>query len=157
MGKSKRLASLQGNTTELYTTPAMSGQREMHLTRRRTDVGLVTPVAEPMRAELLAAIQGSREALEGKMKSVAVEVKLLQVDLWKVSDRVHITKGSISELRTEVDTLRKQMVEVTSRAGTLEDRVEDAEGGSRCNNIRLIGFPKWAEGSSTEAFVEHWV
>ncbi|KAJ1171176.1 hypothetical protein NDU88_003046 [Pleurodeles waltl] len=157
MGKGRRPAPLQGNTMELYTTHALSGQREMCLTRRGTGVGLVTPVTKPTRAELLVAIQGSREALEWKIESVAVKCSLLQAGLRKVSDRVHITEGSISEIRMEVDTLRRQMAEVTSRAGTLEDRVNDTEGRSHSNNIRLIGFPERAEESSVEAFVEHWV
>ncbi|KAJ1198730.1 hypothetical protein NDU88_002569 [Pleurodeles waltl] len=112
---------------ELYTTQALSGQQETCLTGRRTDVGLVTPVIEPTRAELFVTIQGSRDALEGKIESVVVEVNLLRGDLWKVSNRVRITKGSISELRTEVDTPQRQMAEVTSKAGTLKDREDDAE------------------------------
>ncbi|KAJ1141657.1 hypothetical protein NDU88_007985 [Pleurodeles waltl] len=125
---------------ELYTTPALSGQRETCLTGRGTDVGLVSPVAEPMRAELLAAIQGSRMALglnQWQSRSISSG---------RTSRRVYITEGSISELQTKVDTLQRQMTEVTSKAGTIEDRVEDVEGRSRCNNIRLIGFPEWAEG-----------
>ncbi|KAJ1131455.1 hypothetical protein NDU88_009792 [Pleurodeles waltl] len=149
IGKSKWLAPLQGNTTELYTTPALPEQRETSLTRRSTDAGLGAPVVEPTRAELLVAIQRSREDLEEKIESVADEVTLLQADLRKVSDRVQITEGSISKLQTEVDALRKQMAKVTSRAVALVVRVEDAAGRSSRYNIRLIGFPERAEGSAT--------
>ncbi|KAJ1155154.1 hypothetical protein NDU88_007889 [Pleurodeles waltl] len=120
---------------ELYTTPAPSTQWES-------------------RPKLLAAIMGSREALEGKIESVAIEVNLFRADLWKVSGRVQITEGSISELREEVTTLRQQMAEVTSRAETLEARVENAEGRSRRNNVRFIRFPEQAEGYAMEAVEE---
>ncbi|KAJ1217329.1 hypothetical protein NDU88_004923 [Pleurodeles waltl] len=67
MGKSKRTAQLQGKTMELYTALAPSVQWEMHLTERGTDAGLDAPVVEPTRAELLAVLQGSREALKRKI------------------------------------------------------------------------------------------
>ncbi|KAJ1195198.1 hypothetical protein NDU88_004479 [Pleurodeles waltl] len=105
MGTSKRPAPLQGNTMELYTTPALSGQWETRLTGYGTDAGMDAPVVEPTRAEQLAAIQGSWEALEVKIESVAVEVSLLRVDLQKASDRVQIKERSISKLWTEVDAL----------------------------------------------------
>ncbi|KAJ1160408.1 hypothetical protein NDU88_000910 [Pleurodeles waltl] len=49
-----------------------------------------TPLSagEPSRAELLAAIKGSRVALERKIETVAVEINLLRADLQKVSDKV---------------------------------------------------------------------
>ncbi|KAJ1135865.1 hypothetical protein NDU88_002294 [Pleurodeles waltl] len=57
---------------------------------------------EPSRAELLAAIQCSRVALEGKIETVAVEVNLLRADFRNVSDKVKVVEGSIVELQTEV-------------------------------------------------------
>ncbi|KAJ1110656.1 hypothetical protein NDU88_008004 [Pleurodeles waltl] len=83
MGKSKRMAWLQGNAMELYNNPAQSGQQEMRLTGRGTDMGLDAHVVEPTRAELLPTIQGSREGLEGKIESVAIKFNLLSADLRK--------------------------------------------------------------------------
>ncbi|KAJ1131606.1 hypothetical protein NDU88_009941 [Pleurodeles waltl] len=85
---------------------------------------------EPSRAELLAAIQGSRVALEGKIETVAEEDSLLWADLQKVSNKVKVAEGSIVELQTEVGALRKQMMQATSAVGRLEARLEDAEGRS---------------------------
>ncbi|KAJ1131657.1 hypothetical protein NDU88_009992 [Pleurodeles waltl] len=94
------------------------------------DLGKRAAMEEPLRAELLAAIRGSRVAFEGKIETVAVEVNLLQADLWKVSDKVKVAEGSILELQTEVGALPKQMSQVTSKAGEMEVRLEDAEGRS---------------------------
>ncbi|KAJ1114893.1 hypothetical protein NDU88_003123 [Pleurodeles waltl] len=60
------------------------------------------PVEEPSQVEILAAIQGSRVALEGKIETVVVEVNLLRADLRKVSDKVKVAEGSIVELQLEV-------------------------------------------------------
>ncbi|KAJ1171410.1 hypothetical protein NDU88_003272 [Pleurodeles waltl] len=51
-------------------------------------LGVPGTTSEPSRVELLAAIQGSRVALEGKIEMVAVEVNLLRADLRKVSEKV---------------------------------------------------------------------
>ncbi|KAJ1179102.1 hypothetical protein NDU88_004338 [Pleurodeles waltl] len=110
-----------------------------------------------MRAELLAAIHGTRVALEGKIETVAVEVNRLQADFRKVSNKVKVAEGSIVDLQTEVGTLRKQMAQVTSTVGTLEARLEDSEGRSRRHNVHLFGFPERAEGSTVESSVEQWI
>ncbi|KAJ1082972.1 hypothetical protein NDU88_003133 [Pleurodeles waltl] len=96
MGRHRQAAMLQGNTMEQYTTPVPLPQRQ---TRSRvTGDVLSMPVTaeEPSRAELLAAIQGSRLVLEEKIETVAVN--LLHADLRKVSDKVKVVQGSIAEL-----------------------------------------------------------
>ncbi|KAJ1208513.1 hypothetical protein NDU88_003898 [Pleurodeles waltl] len=68
-----------------------------------------------------------------------------------------VAEGSIVELQTEVVSLRKQMVQVNSTVGRLETRLQDAEGRSRLNNIRLLVFPERAEGAKVEVFVDSWI
>ncbi|KAJ1154425.1 hypothetical protein NDU88_007177 [Pleurodeles waltl] len=133
MGKSKRPAQLQGNTMELYTTPAPSVQRETCLTRCMIDVGLDDPVVEPMRAKLLAAIEG------GTQRKDRISGNEAQSPLGGPSGANH---GGL-ELRAEVDTLRKKMAEVTSRAGTLDDRESagklelSPEGGASQTRVEI--------------------
>ncbi|KAJ1194262.1 hypothetical protein NDU88_003551 [Pleurodeles waltl] len=98
---------------------------------------------EPSCAELLAAIQRSRVALEGKIETVAVEVNLLQEDFQKVFDKVNVAEGSIVELQTEVVALRKQMVQATSTVGQLEARLEDAGWASWSAQMGLPRNPLW--------------
>ncbi|KAJ1177080.1 hypothetical protein NDU88_002344 [Pleurodeles waltl] len=129
MGQNWQEETLQGNTMEQYTTPAPLPHRQPRL--GGSGDGLSTPVTteEPSRAEILAAIQGSRVAIEGKIETVAVEVNLLRADLRKVSDKVKVAEGSIVELQTEVGALRKQMVQANSMVGRLEARLEDERAG----------------------------
>ncbi|KAJ1140948.1 hypothetical protein NDU88_007285 [Pleurodeles waltl] len=94
---------------------------------------------EPSRAELLQAIQDSRQALESKIETVAIEVNFLRTDLLKVFDKVCIVEGSIEQLQTEVATLKMQMAATETRSGALEARVEDSEGPPRCSNIWFLG------------------
>ncbi|KAJ1090336.1 hypothetical protein NDU88_003469 [Pleurodeles waltl] len=77
MGCHRRTEASQGNTVEQYTTPVALPQR----TARSEVSGDVadTPLSagDLSQVELLAAIQGSQVALEGKIETVAVEVNLL--------------------------------------------------------------------------------
>ncbi|KAJ1127016.1 hypothetical protein NDU88_005422 [Pleurodeles waltl] len=157
MGRHRQTNVSQGNTMEQYTTVVPLPQRAARL--GGTDAGQsgITPAEEPSRAEIPATIRGSRVALEGKIETVAVEVNLLRADLRKVSDKVKVAGGSLVELQMEVGALRKQMAQASFTVGRLEARLEDAEGRSRRNNIRLLGFPERAEGSAAETFVENWI
>ncbi|KAJ1130649.1 hypothetical protein NDU88_009000 [Pleurodeles waltl] len=143
MGRHRRADVLQGNTMEQYTTVVPISQRAARLGGTDEGQSGMTTAEELSQAEILATIQGSRVALEGKIETeVAVEVNLLRADLRKVSDKVKVAEGSIMELQTEVGTLPKQMVQASSTVGRLEARLEDAEGRSQQNNIRLLGFPE---------------
>ncbi|KAJ1216375.1 hypothetical protein NDU88_003977 [Pleurodeles waltl] len=157
MGRHRKTDVSQGNATGQYTTAVPTPQ---HVTRvAGSDDGQsgLLPVEEPLRTEILAAIQGSRVALEGKIEMVAVEVNLLRADLRKISDKVKVAEGSIVELQAELGTLRKQMAQAGSTVGRLEARLENAEGRSQQNNFRLLGVLKRSEGSMVEAFVENWI
>ncbi|KAJ1150786.1 hypothetical protein NDU88_003575 [Pleurodeles waltl] len=121
----------QGNTMEQYTTAVPTLQGVTRVAGSDDGQSGLLPVEEPSLVEILAAIQGSRVALEGKIETVAVEVNLLRADLRKVSDKVKVAEGSIVELQAEVGTLRKQMAQAGSTVGRLEARLEDAEGRSR--------------------------
>ncbi|KAJ1207964.1 hypothetical protein NDU88_003354 [Pleurodeles waltl] len=151
MGRHKRTDASQGNTMEQYTTLVVLLQRVARLEVSGDNVGMPLNTEEPSRAKLLAPIQGSRVALEGKIETVAVEVNLLRAGLRKVAE------SSIAELQTEVGALRKQIVQATSTLRRLEAGLEDTERRSRQNNVRLLGFPECAEGSAMEFFVANWI
>ncbi|KAJ1218103.1 hypothetical protein NDU88_005688 [Pleurodeles waltl] len=75
------MAASQGNTMEQYTTTVHLLQRQTCVGGPRDVLSVPVTVEEPSRAELIAAIQGSRVAIEGKIVTVAVEVNLLRADL----------------------------------------------------------------------------
>ncbi|KAJ1157157.1 hypothetical protein NDU88_009872 [Pleurodeles waltl] len=73
MGWHRQAASSQGNTREQYTTPTPLPQCQTCVGGPGEVLGTPATVEEPLRAELLAAMQGSRVALKGKIETVAVE------------------------------------------------------------------------------------
>ncbi|KAJ1140705.1 hypothetical protein NDU88_007050 [Pleurodeles waltl] len=100
MGRHKRTDPSQGNTMEQYTIPVPLPQNPARSEWSRDAMRVPLDPEEASHAELLAAIQGSRVALEVKLETVAVEVNLLRADLLKVSDNVKVAEGSIVELQT---------------------------------------------------------
>ncbi|KAJ1096876.1 hypothetical protein NDU88_002007 [Pleurodeles waltl] len=83
MGLHKWTDASQGNTMEQYTTPVPLPQRTARSEVSGDDMRVPLNPKKPSRAELLAAIQGSRVALEGKKETAAVEVNLLWAELRK--------------------------------------------------------------------------
>ncbi|KAJ1177220.1 hypothetical protein NDU88_002481 [Pleurodeles waltl] len=81
MGRHLRTDASQGNTMEQYATPMALPQRVDRLGVSGDDVGTPLNIEKPSHVELLAAIQGSRVALEGKIETVVVEVNLLRTGL----------------------------------------------------------------------------
>ncbi|KAJ1198395.1 hypothetical protein NDU88_002236 [Pleurodeles waltl] len=122
MGRHKWTDTSQGNTMEQYTTLVPLPQRPARSEGSGDAMRVPVNPEEPSHAELLAATQGSRVALEGTIETVAVEVNLLWADLRKVSDKVKVAEGSIVELQTKVGALRKQMVQANFTVGRLEAR-----------------------------------
>ncbi|KAJ1091801.1 hypothetical protein NDU88_004916 [Pleurodeles waltl] len=88
---------------EQYNTSTPLPQRQTRLGGPGEAVEEPAIGGEPTCADLLAAIQGFRVALEGKIETVAVEVNLLRDDLCKATDdyRVHIAMKWLSDSHRE--------------------------------------------------------
>ncbi|KAJ1161690.1 hypothetical protein NDU88_002172 [Pleurodeles waltl] len=108
MERHKRTDASQGNTMEQYITPVPLPQRPSRSEVIGEDMRVLMNPEEPSHAELLAAIQGSRVALECKIETVAVEVNLLWVDLRKVSDKIKVWRDLLwsYKQRREISFLR---------------------------------------------------
>ncbi|KAJ1091303.1 hypothetical protein NDU88_004430 [Pleurodeles waltl] len=73
MGQHRKTDVSQGNTMEQYTTAVPTQQRVTRAAGSDDGQSGLLPVEEPSQAEILAAIQGSRVVLQGKIEAVAVE------------------------------------------------------------------------------------
>ncbi|KAJ1218844.1 hypothetical protein NDU88_006416 [Pleurodeles waltl] len=74
MGRYRWTDVSQGNTMEQYTTVVPLPQCAARLGGTEEGQSEMTPAEEPSQAEILAAIQGLKLALEGKIVTVAVEI-----------------------------------------------------------------------------------
>lgn len=105
------------------------------------DARIQTVCAE-LRAELASAkeeIQTSITALEGATASQGKTIKELE--------------NSVSLHSDDVTTLQRQVARLNSEMEKLTGKCEDLEGRSRRHNIRIIGIPEGAEGSTPRDFI----
>ena len=107
--------------------------------------------------KILTAIRESKEVLEAKIGAVQEETGLLRADHTKLSERVSETESCLTSLRPTVVEVQQQMKEMRAELHRLRDRAEDAEGRSRRNNVRFLGFPEKSESPNAELFLEEWL
>ncbi|KAJ1193022.1 hypothetical protein NDU88_002328 [Pleurodeles waltl] len=156
-GRNKQATPFQWNTIKHSTVATPLLQCQTQQTGQREDQDASASVEEPPHAELHAAIQGSRSALEGKIESMALEVNLLRTDRRKVLDKVKLAEDSIVELQMKGSTPCKQLAHVNLKSETLEARLKDAEGRSHQNSVCLLAFLQRVGGNSAEVFVQRWI
>ncbi|KAJ1129107.1 hypothetical protein NDU88_007478 [Pleurodeles waltl] len=92
--------------------------------------GPIEKGAEPTRAQILAAIESSQQAMQTQIEAIAVGVNLLRADLRVVADRSVATEKQVTCLQSEMDSLKASMAILEAKTHQLEARVEDAEDGT---------------------------
>ena len=104
--------------------------------------------------DIMVAIKDVKHVLENKIDSTAIEVTLIRTNLHKITDRVRATEESVQTLTSTTDRLDKHMKQLQNRVDQMTTQLDDYEGRSRRNNIRITGVPERAEGPSVDLFVE---
>ena len=107
--------------------------------------------------DVMAALQGIQGTMDNKMDKITSEVSLLRADFRKMNDTIKDNKEAISSLQSENKALKGQVQKLTEFAHMAADKLEDIEGRSRRNNVRIIGIPEKLEGPSVELYVENLI
>lgn len=105
---------------------------------------------------ILKEIRESRAALEQQIGTLTTGLTLLRADHGKLAATVkehdRITKDADPRITKNTTTIQCLKQQITG----LLDRVLDAEGRNRRNNIRVIGLPERSEGTKAADFMENW-
>ena len=137
-----------------YTKPREVVQPKDHEPDQIEQMANITDLAQPSLSDIMAAIQDIRGTIEIKIDSIATEMNLLRADFQKTNDKVTEHKSAIESLQTENRALRKQVIELHRNTKIHKTKLDDLEGRSRQNNIRITGIPEKAEGAAVDLFVE---
>ncbi|KAJ1083279.1 hypothetical protein NDU88_003438 [Pleurodeles waltl] len=119
--------------------------------------GPAQPLVQVTLDKILGAIEENRTMLQRDIGQVAVEVGLLRADHQKLADRVQEMETALAELSPRQGELVAMVLQLTDRVQRLQRRVEEAEGQSRRNNVRIVGLPEGAEGTDMVSFLEGWL
>ena len=104
---------------------------------------------DPTLKDIVAAIQGVQGSLEAKIDTVSVEVTLLRTDLCAMRDKLKEAEGELKFSDTAL--LKKQVKDLNAITEGMAAKIEDFEGRSRRNNIRVVGVPEKAEGQANRS------
>ncbi|KAJ1188874.1 hypothetical protein NDU88_005631 [Pleurodeles waltl] len=104
-------------------------------------------------ADLLAEIGESQEVMVLKIGTATIDVNLLRTDFRKVVERVSTAEANVAMLHLEVNMLNPMVTSLQSQSIKLEEELEDSQGCSHRNTLRLVGSPERAEGQSDELFI----
>ncbi|KAJ1141427.1 hypothetical protein NDU88_007760 [Pleurodeles waltl] len=99
---------------------------------------------------ILNAVQSIKSTLEPKIDALRIDMDHLREDLKKLKERVATTESTVSELRPSLADATMHIKDLQKEALHLQQRLEDQEGRSRHNNIRVEAWA-WLEGRGITA------
>ena len=106
---------------------------------------------------ILTAIQDTKAALEAKIDTVALDVGVLRVEHGKLADRVREVESVTTKWSPELVEIQQNIRALSDNVEVLQRRAEEAEGRSRRNNVRFMGFAEGSETPDADLFLENWL
>ncbi|KAJ1155590.1 hypothetical protein NDU88_008319 [Pleurodeles waltl] len=88
---------------------------------------------------ILKENRDSQQAIENRLDMIAMNMNIMKDDLAKLSDRLKQKESTVADiLPTHIDN-KNAIVKLQQQVEALQERIEDAEGRSQRNNIRILG------------------
>lgn len=115
------------------------------------------PAKELALQDVMEAIAGVRTSLEHRIDSVNIEVTLLRADFQKINTRVKDIEITTKALVSDTSTLQQHVAQLQDQHKKMEDLLDEYEGRSRRNNIRILGVPERTERPAVDLYVEDLV
>ncbi|KAJ1154999.1 hypothetical protein NDU88_007736 [Pleurodeles waltl] len=122
MGKDRTNKGTQQTRTDQYTAQSSGASLQ------KDPPGPLEKGVESNGAQILAAIESLRHAMQTQIAAIAVDVNLLGAYLRVVAERSVATEKKVTCLQSDMDTLKASVAILEAKAHKLEARVEDAEG-----------------------------
>uniref|UniRef100_A0AAX7T8R9 L1 transposable element RRM domain-containing protein n=1 Tax=Astatotilapia calliptera TaxID=8154 RepID=A0AAX7T8R9_ASTCA len=111
----------------------------------------------PSTLDLLNAIRLFKQEFHTEMGGIMSAIGAVQVDIQKCGGRIDEAEKRISNAEDEITLLKNDMESLERQAKFLSKKVEDLEGRSRRNNIRILGIPEKEEGTDPRSFMEKFI
>ena len=154
MAGGKTVKNSHQTKLDKYARPKETGTEESYGAQQESPGQTNVPIETPTLQDIMTAIKDVKHVLENKIDSTAIEVTLIRTNLHKITDRVKATEESVLTLTSTTDRLGKHVKQLQTKMDQMAAQLDDHEGRSRRNNIRITGVPEKAEGPSTDLFVE---
>ncbi|KAJ1183572.1 hypothetical protein NDU88_000390 [Pleurodeles waltl] len=106
---------------------------------------------------ILKEIRDSRQAIDNRLDMITTDMNIMKDDQAKLSDRLKQTESTVADILPTHNDNKNAIVKLQQQMEVLQERIEDAEGFSRRNNIRIIGLPESKEGNNPTRYIESWL
>lgn len=107
--------------------------------------------------KIMAAIESFQTALMSKIDDLQADVNRLWYDIDRARDRTSEVERRVGMVEDTTHTTENAVHTLQQQVKALQARVEDAKNQNRRNNVRILGLPERAEGSSPELFAEQLI
>ncbi|KAJ1154069.1 hypothetical protein NDU88_006826 [Pleurodeles waltl] len=148
MDKDRSHKGAQQTRMDQYTTQSTGGslQKDSPSPTGKGD--------EPTGAQIFAAIEASRQAVQTQIAAMVVDVNLLRAEWRVVAERWVAPEQQVTCLQIDIDTLKATVAILETKTHKLEERAEDAEGRARRCNLCIVSVLEGVERKALEAFLE---
>lgn len=113
------------------------------------------PGPSPDTEKVLAAIHACQTTLTTRIEEIKVDISLLRQDAQRTRERVTEVEQRVSTLEDQAAPLTGRVMEAERHIAKLHQHLDDQENRLRRCNLRFVGLPERAEGSSPETFLEN--
>ncbi|KAJ1154163.1 hypothetical protein NDU88_006917 [Pleurodeles waltl] len=146
-----------GKSTKRRETAQDAGGRSEDPAPPREAADTVGDTESPSLGDIMQAITSSRESLEHKIDTLALDLGLLREDQRRLAERVAMTEKTVSEIRPQMKLTVDRVAALEKQVGTLVACAEDAENRPRRNNIRIVGLPETNEQQKLSEYLKKWI
>lgn len=102
----------------------------------------------------LLDVMSALQQVQISIATVSTDITLLRADVSKINTRIKEVEIKTAALTTDTATLQQQVRDLESAQKLMAAKLDDQEGRSRRNNIRLVGVPENIKGPALDLFVE---
>lgn len=149
----------RGSTSAVTTNlDKFAYQKDQADTVPHTETVSTSPVTtSPNQDITLLDIMGLLQQMQSSMGAIATDINLIRADMAKFTERIKAVETTTELLTTDTKALKQQVLLLETETQILKSKLDEQEGRSRRNNIRLIGVPEKVGGQALDLFVEELV
>lgn len=108
----------------------------------------------PDSTDILSAIQTMNNSMNDRFNSLEATLSQLQTALSETTTRISDLESVKAEHESRISALEASCQEILAANKALRAKVDDLEGRSRQQNIKIVGLPENVESSRPTEFVE---
>uniref|UniRef100_A0A803JV19 L1 transposable element RRM domain-containing protein n=1 Tax=Xenopus tropicalis TaxID=8364 RepID=A0A803JV19_XENTR len=115
----------------------------------------------PTLLDVIAEIKSTKEVcstlINAKTDEIKLDLSIIRQDFQRLRERTTATEQRLSELEDACAPVQQTLQNLGKDVQSCLAKTDDLENRLRRNNLRMVGFPERAEGTTPEEFVTTWL